>query len=244
MSLVRAGAVLGTAAVSALVLSAGPASASASAAPALDSAAAQSVALGVSATTSYVVEVHATGATSVSVRSERTTAGVCAPFTDDRLDRAAGGWWGAEFELAPRDFVGYGDNGCAGRWKVTYTAKDAAGTATTATAYHSIRRQARFVRLNASPEPVRKGATVTVTAKLERASWADQHYHGYAGRTAELQFRTPDGAYSTVKQVVGSSTGTYRTTATQSRKGCWRLVFRGSESTTSAKAAGDCVGVR
>jgi hypothetical protein len=244
MSLVRVGAVLSTVAASALVLSAAPASATSAAGPTLDSAAAQSVALGVSAVKSYVVEVHATGATSVSVRSERTTAGVCAPFGDDRLDRADGGWWGADFELAPRDFVGFGDNGCAGRWKVTFTAKDAAGATRTATAYHSIRRQARFVGLNASPEPVRKGATVTITGKLERANWADQEYHGYAGRTAELQFRTPDGAYSTVKQVVGSRTGTYRATASQARKGCWRLVFRGSGSTTSAKAAGDCVGVR
>ena len=242
MSLVRVGAVLSTVAASALVLSAAPASAAA--APVLDSAGAQDVAVGVRAVKSYVVEVHATGASSVTARSERTAAGNCDSFADDALTKADGGWWGAVYDLGPRDFVGHGDNGCAGRWKVTFTAKDAAQTKRTATTYHSIRRQARFVRLNASPEPVRKGAKVTVTGKLERASWADQAYHGYAGRTAELQFRTPEGTYSTVREVVGSRTGTYSVTATQSQEGCWRLVFRGSATTTAAKATGDCVGVR
>src|SRR3982751_4776008 len=192
MSLVRVGAVLSTVAASALVLSAAPASAGA-----------QDVALGVRSVQSYVVAVHATGATSVTARSERTTADRCDSFDEDPLTKADGGWWGELYDLAPRDFVGHGDNGCAGRWKVTFTAKDATGTKRTATAYHSMRRQDRFVRLNASPEPVRKGAKVTVTGKLERASWADQKYHGYAGRTAELQFRTPEGTYSTVREVVG-----------------------------------------
>ena len=242
MSLVRVGAVLSTVAASALVLSAAPASAAA--APVLDSPGAQDVAVGVRAVKSYVVEVHATGASSVTARSERTAAGSCDSFADDALTKADGGWWGAVYDLGPRDFVGHGDNGCAGRWKVTFTAKDAAGTKRTATTYHSMRRQARFVRLNASLEPVRKGAKVTVTGKLERASWADQKYHGYAGRTAELQFRTPEGEYSTVREVVGSRTGTYSVTATQSQKGCWRLVFRGSATTTATKATGDCVGVR
>jgi len=91
---------------------------------------------------------------------------------------------------------------------------------------------------------VRRGAKVTVVAKLERASWDDGRYHGYARRTAELQFKSVGGSYRTVKEVVGSSTGTYRTTATQKVKGCWRLVFRGSATTSAAKVAGDCVAVR
>src|SRR3954451_4976589 len=82
MSLVRVGAVLSTVAASALVLSAVPASAAA--APALDSAGAENVALGVRSVQSYVVAVHATGATSVTARSERTTAHRCDSFADDQ----------------------------------------------------------------------------------------------------------------------------------------------------------------
>ena len=100
------------------------------------------------------------------------------------------------------------------------------------------------MRFNTFPEPVRKGGTVTVTGKLERANWDDGKYHGHAARPAELQFRTTNGSYRTVKTVVGSSTGVYRTTAAQSVKGCWRLVFPGSTTTTAAKTAGDCVAVR
>src|SRR3954453_9943604 len=110
MSLIRAGAVLTTVAASALVLS--PAPATAAAAPVLDSPAAQNAALGVRATKSYVVEVHAAGATSVTAREERTAAGACDAFADDRLVKADGGWWGAVYDLAPSDFVGHGDNGC------------------------------------------------------------------------------------------------------------------------------------
>jgi hypothetical protein len=240
MSLVRAGAVLSTVAASALILSAAPAQAAA--APVIDDTLATSFALGVSRSTSFTLAARVTGASSVTVANASTRADACDTWSET-LTKVDARTFGDDFEAPADMFADHGGNGCAGTWRATFTAKGTGGQ-DTATATYSVRRQARIVRLNASPEPVRKGAKVTVTAKLERASWDDGRYHGYARRTAELQFKTVDGSYRTVKEVVGSSTGTYRTTATQKVKGCWRLVFRGSGTTTPAKVAGDCVAVR
>jgi hypothetical protein len=240
MSLVRSGAVLSTVAASALILSAAPASAAA--APVIDDTIAQSFALGTASASSFTLAARVHGATSVTVDNVRTRAGACDSWSGS-LTKVDARTFGDDF-AAPADmFADHGGNDCAGPWRVTFTAKGTGGK-DTATATYSARRQARITRLNASPEPVRKGAKVTVTGKLERASWDDGRYHGYAGRTAELQFKTVGGSYRTVKEVVGSSTGTYRATATQKVKGCWRLVFRGSATTTSATVAGDCVAVR
>ena len=240
MSLVRAGAVLSTVAVSALIFSAAPAQAAA--APVIQDTKAQSFALGITKTNSFVLAAQVSGATSVTARSDRTKADVCDSWTAS-LTKQEATVFGDEFDAPADMFADHGGNACAGTWRVTFTAKGAGGQ-DTAGAKYTVRRQARFVRFNASPEPVRKGAKVTVTGKLERANWDDGKYHGHAARPAELQFRTTNGSYRTVKTVVGSSVGVYRTTATQSVKGCWRLVFGGSSSTTPAKTAGDCVAVR
>jgi hypothetical protein len=240
MSLVRAGAVLSTVAASALVLSAAPAQAAA--APVIHDTKADSFALGVAKTTSFVLAAQVSGAISVTARSDRTKADACDSWSS-ALTKVDPTTFGDEFDAPADMFADHGGNGCAGTWRVTFTAKGAGGQ-DTATAKYFARRQARWVHLNASPEPVRKGAKVTVTGKLERANWDDGKYHGHAGRTAELQFRTVNGSYRTVKSVVGSDTGTYKATGTQSVKGCWRLVFRGSTTTTAAKAVGDCVAVR
>jgi hypothetical protein len=240
MSFVRAGAVLSTVAASALVLSAAPAQAAT--APVIQDTKADSFALGVAKTKEFVLAAQVTGATSVTVRSDRTLADSCDSWSST-LHKHEATVFGDVFDAPADMFAAHGGNGCAGTWRATFTAKGAGGQ-DTATMKYYVRRAARWVHVNASPEPVRKGAKVTVTGKLERASWDDGKYHGHAGRTAELQFRTTNGSYRTVQTLVGSRTGTYRATATQSGKGCWRLVFQGSTTTTAAKAAGDCVSVR
>ncbi|MFJ8464788.1 calcium-binding protein [Streptomyces swartbergensis] len=102
----------------------------------------------------------------------------------------------------------------------------------------------RYAKLttDASPEPVSKGATLTVTGKLSRANWDDNAYHGYANQSVKLQFRKAGtSTYTTVKTVTASSTGTLRTTVAASTDGYWRYAFAGTTTTASAKAAGDYV---
>jgi hypothetical protein len=148
-----------------------------------------------------------------------------APGTDDPVDLA---------------------NANAGTWKVDTLAEDAEGNwvyAPDAGAF-GFKRAARLT-VDASPEPVAKGARITVTGKLSRANWDTYRYAGYVGRTVNLQFRPENSdTYSTVGTAVTSSTGTLRTTVKAVKDGYWRWNFGGTTTTGPAKATGDYVDVR
>lgn len=105
----------------------------------------------------------------------------------------------------------------------------------------------RFSKLtvNAAPEPVTKGRTITVTGRLTRANWDSATYTGYAGVYAQLQFRKKGAtAYSTVKSVKTTSTGGLATTVKAGVDGYYRYVFVGTTTSPAATAAGDFVDVR
>ncbi|MFJ9621069.1 DUF5707 domain-containing protein [Streptomyces sp. NPDC101181] len=108
-------------------------------------------------------------------------------------------------------------------------------------------RVQRFSKLtvNASPEPVKKGKTLTVTGKLTRANWDTGTYKGYSGQSVKLQFKKKGAkSYTTVKTVKTSSTGTLKTTVKASADGNWRYSFAGTPSTPAVSAAGDFVDVK
>ncbi|WP_299530559.1 hypothetical protein [uncultured Streptomyces sp.] len=139
----------------------------------------------------------------------------------------------------------------AGTWKVgvvaeLYRADGSLGPkeykTTSVTA--PVRRWAN-VTVNAGPEPVTKGKTLTVTGALTRADWATHKYAGYGSQTASLQFRKANSStYTTVKKVTAGSTGALKTTVTASVDGYWRWTFGGTATTGTATATGDYVDVR
>lgn len=139
----------------------------------------------------------------------------------------------------------------AGTWKVGVAAELISSKGAilakeykTATGTASVRRWASLT-VNAGPEPVVKGKTLTVTGALTRADWATHKYAGYGSQTASLQFRkTTSSTYSTVKTVKASSTGALKTTVTASVDGYWRWTFGGTSTTGTATATGDYVDVR
>jgi hypothetical protein len=99
--------------------------------------------------------------------------------------------------------------------------------------------------VDATPEPVVAGKTVTVTGKLTRANWTKHRYDGYAGRSVKLQFKAAGASsYRTVKTVTSSSTGALKATAAASVDGSWRWAFAGNSVTGSQVSAGDYVDVR
>lgn len=111
-------------------------------------------------------------------------------------------------------------------------------------ASNAVQRYSRLT-VNASPEPVRKGGTLTVTGKLSRANWEDNEYHGYAGQQVKLQFRKQGSTtYTTVQYLKTSSTGTLRTTVKATTDGYYRFFFTGTTTTAQVKATGDFVDVR
>ncbi|MER6672007.1 calcium-binding protein [Streptomyces sp. NPDC000983] len=138
------------------------------------------------------------------------------------------------------------ENAQAGAWQayVDISSKDHDVVTQNWPTRFSVQRYAKLTT-DASPEPVRKGATLTVTGRLSRANWDDNAYHGYAGQSVKPQFRKAGtSTCTTVKNVTTSSTGTLRSTVTASADGYWRYAFAGTATTASAKAAGDYVDTR
>ncbi|MCI3220638.1 calcium-binding protein [Streptomyces sp. NP-1717] len=107
-----------------------------------------------------------------------------------------------------------------------------------------LQRAARLT-VNAAPEPVAKGRTITVTGKLTRANWDSYRYAGYTGQTVTLQFRPKNSdTYTTVKSLKTDGTGNLRTTVKAATDGYWRWNFAGTTTTAPKKATGDFVDVR
>ncbi|WP_330349129.1 hypothetical protein [Streptomyces sp. NBC_00582] len=121
--------------------------------------------------------------------------------------------------------------------KVGYA--EQAGLATT-----KLQRYSKLT-VNASPEPVKKGRTITVTGKLSRANWDTNKYAGYTGQPVKLQFRKKGSStYTTLKTIKTSSTGTLKTTVKASADGYFRYSFAGTSTTPAVNAAGDFVDVK
>ncbi|MFJ4620004.1 hypothetical protein [Streptomyces sp. NPDC088812] len=145
------------------------------------------------------------------------------PAEGDLLNSDAGAWKGGALALnyATGDYADQGDLGS------------------------TLVKRASKLTVNASPEPVTKGKTITVTGRLTRANWESGTYTGYSGVYAQLQFRKKSSTtYSTVKSVKTTSTGGLSTTVKASVDGYYRYSFVGTTTAPAVKAAGDFVDVR
>ncbi len=106
-------------------------------------------------------------------------------------------------------------------------------------------QRASKLTVNASPEPVKKGKTITVTGKLARANWETFKYAGYASQPVKLQFRKAGSStYTTVKTIKTDIKGNLSTTVKASVDGYFRYGFAGTSTTPAVNAAGDYVDVR
>ncbi|MFB6814897.1 hypothetical protein ACFCV8_10155 [Streptomyces sp. NPDC056347] len=106
-------------------------------------------------------------------------------------------------------------------------------------------KRATRVTANASPEPVAKGRTITVTGRVTRANWDTHTYQGYAGRTVSLQFKAAGASsYTTVKKATSGRTGALRTTVKATVPGTWRWTYYGNATSGAKSSAGDHVAVR
>ncbi|MER6289943.1 hypothetical protein [Streptomyces sviceus] len=137
-------------------------------------------------------------------------------------------------------------NRVAGVWQVnaTVNANDGDYWISDDIAEYKVKRAAQLTT-DASPEPVAKGAQLTVKGKLSRANWEDLKYHGYPGQTVRLQFRAAGAAhYGTVKTVKTDNLGRLSTKVTATAAGSWRWYFPGTTTTSLKVSAGDAVALR
>ncbi|MEU9088672.1 calcium-binding protein [Streptomyces sp. NPDC048428] len=137
-------------------------------------------------------------------------------------------------------------NTFAGTWHVSPGAISGNRVQSWDHSYSTVKVQrASQLTVNATPEPVTKGKTVTVTGKLSRANWDTHKYAGYSGQPVKLQFcKKGSTTYSTIKTVRTSSTGTLKTTVKASVDGYYRYSFAGTSTTPAANSSGDLIDVR
>ncbi|MFD4989836.1 calcium-binding protein [Streptomyces sp. NPDC058374] len=107
-----------------------------------------------------------------------------------------------------------------------------------------VQRASRLV-VNATPEPVKKGKTLTVKGTLSRANWDTWKYAGYTQQSVKLQFKKKGAAaYSTVKTVKSGSKGALKTTVKAASDGYWRWSFAGTSTTPAINSTADFVDVK
>jgi hypothetical protein len=186
--------------------------------------------------TNEVYDDDSSTCTATSSTTANCTGSVDIHPADGQLANAdAGTWHGAAEAIA---FNGQDPSSSSIDYsKVGY--KDQGPLATTLVQRNSA------LTVNAGPEPVYKGKTITSTGKLSRANWEDGKYHGYTGQPVKLQFRKAGtSTYTTVKTVTSDSYGNVKATATATYDGYWRFSFAGTSTTPAVSAAGDYVDVR
>ncbi|WP_052413531.1 hypothetical protein [Streptomyces glaucescens] len=137
-------------------------------------------------------------------------------------------------------------NGQAGTWdvRVGAVAGDDSRLWNENFATHKVLRQS-VLTVNASPEPIRKGRTLTVTGKLTRADWAKDSYVALANQYVKLQYKKKGAtSWTTLKTIKSASTGVLKTTTTATYDGSYRFVYAGATTTSSVTSREDFVDVQ
>lgn len=148
----------------------------------------------------------------------------------------------ASFQVSYRIDPGDLTNADAGRWQA-----DIAAHGTTDDHREVDFRLLRASRLtvNATPEPVRRGRTITVAGLLTRASWNTHRYAGVQRASATLEVRRPqDATYVPLKGVTTDTKGRLRVKIKATKDICFRFSYAGSGTTAPVSSHGDCVKVR
>ncbi|MQY13019.1 hypothetical protein SRB5_31590 [Streptomyces sp. RB5] len=148
--------------------------------------------------------------------------------------------------LTQDDLYYYLWNGLAGTWNVEVGVLDGAGNES----WYEKFRTTKVLRtskltIDATPEPVVKGQTITLAGTLSRASWDDFKYHGLPDQSVRVETRkAPSTAYTSVKGIYSKTAGALRTTVTASVDAHYRFNFAGNPTTAVKITTGDYVGVK
>ncbi|MFF7881142.1 hypothetical protein ACFZDJ_24620 [Streptomyces sp. NPDC007896] len=109
-------------------------------------------------------------------------------------------------------------------------------------------KETKLAAMNATPEPVRKGGTLTFTGRLTRPDWNTTEVDGtkavvgYSGQPVKLQFKKSGGtSYSTLKTITSGTDGKLKTTVTANTSGTWRWLFAQNSTSSAATSTGDGV---
>ncbi len=133
-----------------------------------------------------------------------------------------------------------------GVWKVDFFVTDNADNMALRRdrATFEIKRHTKFSGFDAGPEPIRRGATLSLTGRLLRFD-VDRGYLNYGRRTVQVEFRRAGRTrWRTTASVTANRYGVVRHRVKATADGTWRLRFLGHWAHTPAASAGDWVNVR
>ncbi|MGY5114320.1 hypothetical protein ACWC2H_00330 [Streptomyces sp. 900105755] len=138
------------------------------------------------------------------------------------------------------------NNGAAGTWKLFLGGFDLSANVSIDDNVATAKiKKASKLTVNATPEPVKKGKTITVTGKLTRADWNTGKYTGYASQKVQLQFRKKGSTtYTTLKTITAGTGGALKTTTKATVDGYYRYSFATNATTGASTATGDYVDVK
>jgi hypothetical protein len=134
-----------------------------------------------------------------------------------------------------------------GQWNVSAFAEDNQGNRSTGVSEvrdsFLLKYATKIAKLNADPEPARKGKPLTVTGVLQQAiasGWGP-----YANKVVKIQFRKAGtSTWTGVGSAVSSSTGAFRFVTKASAAGEWRAVYKGDALKAKATSGIDKVALR
>ncbi|MFE1380174.1 hypothetical protein ACFW6S_14660 [Streptomyces sp. NPDC058740] len=150
----------------------------------------------------------------------------------------------ARFELAAEHL---GLNRLAGTWSVDAWAHSANGGLHQGPVGGQVTfKRSTSLTITATPQPVTRGGTLTVSGRLSGAAWEYGAPTGLAGQKVELQFRKAGTGttWSTVAAGRTGSTGVVTLRRAAWSDGAWRLHYAGSTSTVGSYSWADNVDVR
>lgn len=124
-----------------------------------------------------------------------------------------------------------------GQWNVSAFAEDNKGNRSTGVSQvrdtFVVKYATKIAKLNATPEPVKKGQTLTVKGILRQAlvsGWGP-----YAGKVVKVQFRKAGAtSWTNVGTAVSGSNGAFAFVTKATGAGEWRAVYKGD--TTRARS--------
>lgn len=152
------------------------------------------------------------------------------------------------YDASPQEAFNPYDNSEAGAQDVIVSATNAdyaERQRAFANGFYLLRRAAWVSgSFNASPEPIAKGRTLSLTGHLVLADWTNDRYNNFGNRTVGIEFRPKDSTtYTQVKTVTLSSGGYLNTTVTASSDGYWRAHYHGNTYASAGISVGDYVDV-
>ena len=109
--------------------------------------------------------------------------------------------------------------------------------------YLSVKRNTAMPAFNAGPEPVRRGAPVTVAGRLTRLD-PNRGYVGYAGKRIDIYFKPNGGAWILKGTTTTTTTGTWARRFPARVDGLWQVRFAGTSWHDAEISRADHVDVR